>query len=538
MKKNFDNNIKNQTNNINNNEIITERKKTIFDFKCPKCNLFTNIIDYYIKPPNSTLYFLYQCNNICKNTEIMSISLQSYLNHYFSNNNIENNNNNDNNKINILDLYCSNHPNSLTFNTNIFILNNINSQYICIHCFLNHFKTISNNIKKYHYIKYTISSIKPFFKKIYYDFKESECIRNIISFDLNTIVYLINQRIVIYDYFKKKILFYLTEDYYITDIIKINKNDDNSNLLFSYGTNMRIWNLNNIEQSKFPSMFVGMFVIVQIGICLFNKNIVCFNTEDGLFFWDYEKDKMECKISLRNFCFEFLFQINENIIVTANKDKIFIYFFDLTINEDNKNNNNKNNDKVIKLFLDDNEETFISGKELSDNRFIAICRPDIIKLYEIVDNNNNDEEEDDKFNYICNCIKKINFKLGQNYWNYFIYELYNQNIILFLDNNEIILYNLNTNNNEIIYKINGNDDNNNNREQHIINKVLFLGKNYIGFTLYNKTFNIFNIDTKNITLTYENNMYGNISTFNVLNNGDIAISQVKKEFFYTVVILK
>ncbi len=533
MKKKFDDNIKNNANNIINNEII--RKKTIFDFKCPNCNLFTNIIDYYIKPPNSTLYFLYQCNNICKNTEIISISLQSYLNKYYSNNNIENdnnnnNNNNDYNKINILDLYCSNHPNSLTFNTNIFILNNKTSQYICIHCFLNHFKTLSNNIKKYHYIKYRISSIKPFFKKIYYDFKESECIRNIISYDLNTIAYLINQRIVIYDYFNKKVLFYLTEDYYITDIIKINNKNDNSNLLLSYGTNMRVWNLNDIEQSKFPSMFTGMFVIIQIGICLFNKSIVCFNTEDGLFFWDYEKDKMECKINLRNFCSEFLFQINENIVVTANKDKIFIYFYDLDINEENKNNN----DKVIKLFLDDDEDKFISGKELSDNRFIAICRPDIIKLYEIVENNNKDDNEDDEFNYICNCIKKINFKLGENYWNYFIYELYNQNIILFLDNNEIILYNLFTDKNEIIYKIN---DNNNNK-LHIINKVQYLDKNYIGFTLYNKTFNIFNIDTKNIYLTYENNMYGNISTYNILNNGDITISQVKKEFYYTVVILK
>ena len=193
-------------------------------------------------------------------------------------------------------------------------------------------------------------------------------------------------------------LFYLTEDYYITDIIKINNKNDNSNLLLSYGTNMRVWNLNDIEQSKFPSMFTGMFVIIQIGICLFNKSIVCFNTEDGLFFWDYEKDKMECKISLRNFCSEFLFQINENIVVTANKDKIFIYFYDLDINEENKNNN----DKVIKLFLDDDEDKFISGKELSDNRFIAICRPDIIKLYEIVENNNKDDNEDDEFNYICN----------------------------------------------------------------------------------------------------------------------------------------
>ena len=192
--------------------------------------------------------------------------------------------------------------------------------------------------------------------------------------------------------------------------------------------------------------------------------------------------------------------------------------------------------KIKIIFLDDDEDKFISGKELSDNRFIAICRPDIIKLYEIVENNNKDDNEDDEFNYICNCIKKINFKLGENYWNYFIYELYNQNIILFLDNNEIILYNLFTDKNEIIYKIN--DNNNNNNKLHIINKVQYLDKNYIGFTLYNKTFNIFNIDTKNIYLTYENYMYGNISTYNILNNGDITISQVKKEFYYTVVILK
>ena len=51
--------------------------------------------------------------------------------------------------------------------------------------------------------------------------KESECIRNLVPIELNIVSYLINQRIIIWDYLTNKVQKSFVEEKYVSNIIKI-----------------------------------------------------------------------------------------------------------------------------------------------------------------------------------------------------------------------------------------------------------------------------------------------------------------------------
>ena len=140
-----------------------------------------------------------------------------------------------------------------------------------------------------------------------------------------------------------------------------------------------------------------------------------------------------------------------------------------------------------------------------------------IKIFEI-------EKEDNEIN--LNILLEKEIILGEQYWEFSIDELTENDIILYLNTNKIYLLNPLNGDLEIIFE----SDN--------INKVLYLSKGIIGFVQYNEKLRLFNIYNKQIELTFTNPFYGKISTFEQMLNGDIAICQVRKEFYYSILVLK
>ena len=441
---------------------------------------------------------------------------------------------------------------------------------LCILCVLEKNEKITrnilslNNIIKIHY-----TSKKPCKTKIRIINKESDCIKCIVSISPFILCYVIDKRCLVWDYSLNKILYTFVETNYIQNIIGIklydnnNKNNNNknleqneferTNLLLTYGSSLRLWNLENVEKSKTPLLFQDNYCIIQEAIQIYKENLIAFLSEDGLFIWDFTKDNKKKKksssssnelnnvIPLSDLTSVFLYQINESILSFASSNKVYLYDYKYKI---------KNY-----IFTDDDNEEIIFGKNLSFNRLAVVMKPNKLKIYNI--NTIIDEEKDEDDIYKCHenkndeeeikmkidyeKIYETEFELGDDYWKFYLEEMNDMYLIFYFDKNEIYLLDIFSDDKELLYKYDetkANNNNNKNKRKLGITKVKYLGKNKILILINNESLNLFDIDKKIIVSTFTNASYGQISIFKQLHNGDIAFGQIKQEYFYSIGILE
>lgn len=508
---------------------------------CPKCSRLINPINFRFSPflSHQNLFIDYFCkicyqislsekkdsnNNKESNDEkskIESISLFSYLKQFFY-------------KPKII---CKKHKHNqmcLFFN----VKKNI---YNCILCVLEkHEKIKSNIIPLNDVLKLHYKTKKPSISKIRVTNKEKDCIRCIVSLSPYILCYVIDKRVCVWDYSLNKIIYSLVEINYIQNIIPItdfnnrtkNELEDNTiSLLLTYGTSLRLWNLKNVEKSKCPTLLQDNYDIIQEAIQISGKNLISFLTEDGLFIWDFsqklknKQDELKNVLPLSDFTSNFLSQISENIICFGCSKKVYLY--DYIYNVKNY------------IFTEDDNEEIVYGKRISFNRLVLLINPNIFKIFQINSIKTNKENESDeieiKVEINFECMYKDEIKLEGDYWNYYIEECKDLHLIGFFDQNQIYLINVFTGDKNVIYEY---VENEKNCKKNGINKVIYLGKNKIGLIKNNETLDILNIDNGLIETSFINKSYGKISTFEFLHNGDIAIAQIKQEFFYSISILE
>ena len=435
-------------------------------------------------------------------------------------------------------------------------------EYICMLCLMEKNEKITRNIlllNKVLKIHYT--SKKPCITKIRIINKESDCIKCIVSISPFILCYVMDKRVCVWDYSLNKILYTFVENNYIQNIIGIklynkkdkksnkNKNDDffkefeQTNLLLTYGSSLRLWNMEKVEKSKTPLLFQDNYSIIQEAIQIYNENLIAFLSEDGLFIWDFtiEKikkysDEINNVIPLSDLTSVFLFQINDSILSFGTVDKVYLYDY-------------KHNIKSY-IFTDNNHEEIVFGKNLSFNRLALVIKPNKLKIYEIntvieedMDENNinkynNDSCEEKKLKINFESIYETDVNLGDDYWKFYLEEMNDLYLIGFFDKNEINLINIFTNEKEIIYKYKDNQNVDKNKKKIGIAKCKYLGKNKICLLINNESLQLLDIDKKIIATTFINPSYGQISTFKKLHNGDIAFGQIKQEHFYSIGILE
>ena len=477
-----------------------EFKDKVFFFKCPECRLTILLNGYHEEKINNiiTIKLIYKCV-FCHNKKIKELKEEKKENSSEKSINLEIEKKQISLRKYIEKFYKE--IKKCPFNCKgkyAFIFYKKIEKEICIKCLFSLFTIIYNNIHYIGHKKYTFKKKKPYFRKISSINKESECIRNVVPIELNVVGYLINQRIIIWDYLKNKVERSFVEEKYISNIIPIS-----NNRLLTFGSSIKVWNLNNIEKTLTPKIFEDLYIIIQHAFEIEKKNQIAFISEDGLFIWNLNNNEINNVIPSHNMTSLCSFLLNEDIIIICTSNKIFVY----SISEN----------KYKRFYLDDDNEEIIFGKELSDNRFILCMNKNKIKIFEI-------EKEDNEIN--LNILLEKEILLGEHYWEFSIDELTENDIILFLNTNKIYLLNPLNGNLEIIFE----SDN--------INKVLYLSKGIIGFVQYNEKFRLFNIFNKQIELTFTNPFYGKISTFEQMSNGDIAICQVRQEFYYSILVLK
>ena len=432
-------------------------------------------------------------------------------------------------------------------NTMCLFYNKITKEYICISCVLEKNEKIKSNI----FILNKIYKIynkpkKPNFTGIRLINKETDCIKCIVSICPFILCYVLNKRVIVWDYSLNKILYTFVESNYIQNIIPIilygkNNNDkineeykefNMTNLLLTYGTSLRLWNLKDIEKSKAPVLFQDDYSIIQEAIQLYGKNLIAFLSEDGLFIWDFnlinnnnktknkkkEINDLDNPIILSNFTSIFLFQINENILAFGSSNKVYLYDYENKI---------KNY-----IFTDDDNEEIIYGKNISFDRLILAITPNKLKIYNIY-NIIEEDEEKKEINIDFKCLYETNIELGKDYWKFYIKELTDLYIICFFDKNEIYLLDIFSDKKDLLYKY----DNSNNKKKGIA-KIKYLGRDKICLLLNNESLNLFDLNKKLIVTNFINPTYGQISTFIKLHNNDIAFGQIKQEHFYSIGILE
>jgi hypothetical protein len=272
-------------------------------------------------------------------------------------------------------------------------------------------------------------------------------------------------------------------------------------------------------------------------------------SEDGLFIWDFTIEKKQKKkkgpdelinaIPLSDLTALFLYQINESILCFGTAKKVYLYDYKLLLKS--------------YIFTEDESEEIIFGKNLSFNRLALVINPNKLKIYQISLVVDEEKDENDIFKYKSRYSdeneekkKKINFELiyetefelGNDYWKYYLEEINDMYLIVFLDKNEVFLIDIFSNNKEIIYKYNEDGCVEKNKKKIGITKVKYLGNNKICLLINNESLNLLDFDKKAIVTSFINPSYGQISTFKKLHNGDIAFGQIKQEFFYSIGILE
>ena len=512
---------------------------------CPKCSRLINVLLFNLNlfQSKKNISFTYFCSScyeyINKNKTKEKIIITEKT--------IKENNQ----SINLLDYFkqffykpktaCKIHPH----NKMCLFYNKKAKEYICISCVLEQNEKIKSNI----YVLNKIYKVynkpkKPCFTGIRLINKETDVIKCIVSICPFILCYVLDKRVIVWDYSLNKILYTFVESNYIQNIIPIflygeNNNKDDiieeykefnmTNLLLTYGTSLRLWNLKNIEKSKTPLLFQDNYCIIQEAIQLNGKNLIAFLSEDGLFIWDFnlinknkkkEINEINNPINLSNLTSIFLFQINENIIAFGTSTKVYLYDYENKI---------KNY-----IFTDDDNEEIVYGKNISFNRIILTIKPNKIKIYNIY-NIIEEDEEKKEINIDFNCSYETNIELGKDYWKFYIKELTDLYLICFFDKNEIYLIDIFSDKKDLLYKY---DNNNNNNKKKGIMKIKYLDKDKICLLLNNESLNLFDINKKIIVTKFINSTYGQISTFKKLHNDDIAFGQIKQEHFYSIGILE
>lgn len=455
--------------------MLFQNKKKII-FKCPQCHFsipFQSIYFFYSSSNFLQSIIKYKCS-LCSpsSNEPKEISYITYLSSYPKTS-----------KVN-----CIHHPH------NKYAIFNSNCNFYCINCIYETVlpQTYKNKLK-YSFLNIVISP-KHSFMNISKITKESICIRNVVSLSENLVAYVIDKRIIIWNYITDKIVMSLPECNYISDIIYIS----NKNKLITYGTSIRIWDLSNVENTKTPVLFTDLYEIVQYAIVL-NDNYVAFITEDGLFIWEYEIDDLSNVIQHYQLTAMFLFKLCDNTIVYGSTNKV-------TICEYNEN-------KEIKHKSHYEDEIFYC-KELSQMKFILILKSGYIKICEL-----------DKENLSYEIMFEFHIEISNEYWNFYTKELIDGYILLFGNNKDIFLVDPYDETYTLIYS-----------NEHI-NKIKVIHNGIIGLLLKNESFVLFDYDSKQMVNCFENKSYGKISSFEDMVNGDIIICQAKQEFFYSILAL-
>ena len=538
---------------------------------CPKCSRLINVILFHFNYVHlkSNLYFDYFCNScyeyslkqkinnnnkndekeekynkediISKNSE--SMSLMNYLKQFFYKPKNP----------------CKKHKHNkmcLFYDKKI-------KEYLCIICVLEkNEKIIRNILKLNNIIRIHYTTKKPCITKIRIINKESDCIKCIVSISPYILCYVMDKRVCVWDYSLNKILYTFVEANYIQNIIAIklhkkqtmNKNNniinddkefEQTNLLLTYGSSLRLWNLEKVEKSKTPLLFQDNYLIIQEAIQIYNENLIAFLSEDGLFIWDFtiEKpkkysDELDNPFTLRDLTSVFFYQINESILSFGTSNKIYLYDYKYKIKS--------------YIFVDNDNEEIVYGKNLFFNRLALVIKPNKLKIYEIkiITDEENDGNENSGYqnndNNECEEKKEINFdnifetniNMGDDYWKFYLEEINDMYLICFFDKNEIYLIDIFSNDKELLYKYKENQTLDKNKKKFGITKIKYLGKNKICLLINNESLNLLDIDKKIIVTTFINPLYGQISTFKKLHNGDIAFSQIKQEHFYSIGILE
>ena len=534
---------------------------------CPKCSRLINVIlfrfNYLYKKQN--LSFDYFCNSCYeyslkqKNNNNKSIDKNEKNNNLENIENIIKENTESISIINYLKQFfyktktnCRKHKH----NKMCLFYNKKEKEYCCILCVLEKNEKIKRNILLLNkIIRIHFNSKKPSITKIRIINKESDCIKCIVSISPYILCYVLDKRVCVWDYSLNKILYTFVETNYIQNIIPIklynkkdNKNINNldekefeqTNLLLTYGSSLRLWNLEIVEKSKTPLLFQDNNSIIQEAIQIYNENLIAFLSEDGLFIWDFtiEKrkkisDELKNAIPLSDLTSNFFYQINDSILAFGTANKVYLYDY-------------KYNLKSY-IFTENDNEEIIFGRNLSFNRLGIVITTNKLKIYNIItiideennENNNNDIEEEKKHKIHIECIYENEVNLGNDDWKFYLEEINDMYLIGFFDKNEIYLINIFTNENEILYKYEENKKNiDKNKKKVGIAKVKYLGKNKICLLINNESLNLLDIDKKKIVTTFINPFYGQISTFKKMHNGDIAFSQIKQEHFYSIGILE
>ena len=456
-----DNNTKSK---MSSNISLWYKMKNII-IKCPICSISTPLLS--IEQFNDILILSYKCLN-CHNEDTQQIDLFHYLSLQEDNH------------------QCLNHPhNEMSF----FYDSNTNN-YKCIQCLLPK-KKKRIKLNKYHVFPF-IYQPKITFSHISTINKESICIRDVASISNNLVAYVIDRRVIIWNYITNKIEMSLPESNYISEIIAVN---DKKLLIF--GSTIRVWDLVNVNQSKSPTLFTDLYVIIQYAIAI-NDELIAFITEDGLFIWEYEIDDLNNVIPLSDLTAIFLFKLNSNIIVFGTAE--YVCICDIS---------NKEKVKKNKIYSEDNDD-YIYGKDLSYLRILTISKSGILTINEI----------NEALEY--KCTMKIEIEIQNENWKYYISEFNDCYIILYANNKDVFILNPFNGKINLIYR--GNE----------INKIKLLHNGYLGILERNEIFKLFDIDYSQSILCFENKTYGKISTFEEMDNGDIIICQVKQEFFYSI----
>ena len=250
-----------------------EFKDKIFFFKCPECRLSIPLFGYNKEKIGNiiTIKLIYKCI-FCHNKKIKELKEEKKENSSDKNVNLEI----EKKQISLRKYLEKFHKEieKCPFNCKgkyAFIFYKKIEKEICIKCLFSLFTIIYNNIHYMDHKKYTFKKKKPYFQKISSINKESECIRNVVPIELNVAGYLINQRIIIWDYLKNKVERSFVEEKYISNIIPIS-----NNRLLTFGSSIKVWNLNNIEKTLTPKIFEDLYIIIQHAFEIEKKKPNCF----------------------------------------------------------------------------------------------------------------------------------------------------------------------------------------------------------------------------------------------------------------------
>ena len=384
------------------------------------------------------------------------------------------------------DCPCISHPN----NKKSFFFKGLKN--LCIDCILD--KNSYNFSKKFKKGPFLfLYKKRPNFKRVLTILKEAECIRNVTPLSQEIIAYVIDRRIFIWDYIKNKLVKTITDSSYITEILQVK-----GNKLLAYGSSIRLWDLNNIEKTLTPTLLYGQYIIIQNAIEIPDLDMIIFTTEDGLFTWQYNVDNTSNVVPLCGCDSTFLLNLGKGIVGFS--AKCFFCLYDI------------GSEKTNKIFCDSREFGF--GKELSNKRVLLVEDTWKCFIYQI----------EDELNF--SKVATFEVDCGDNFWNCYAYEGLNNYIYFYSDSNTIYLIDPFTGKTEVIYK--GKN----------VNKVSMLCNGMLGVLEENTKFITVDKETKEIAQCFQNKSYGKMSTFVELKNGNITISQVKQEFFYSILILE